>query len=184
VWAEFDHRNLSVDIPDLHGRNVVTEAIAELIARRAPGSARVRLWETDTFYAEFTPATGAYDLGRVYHFSAAHLTRGADAYGWCGSLGAHGHDFTLEVIVSAAALEPLTETAYDLGAVDRAAAPLLADLHEADLDADVPWLAGSVNTSATLTENIWRRLEMDLGDALTAVGVAATPDHEAWKRKG
>jgi 6-pyruvoyl-tetrahydropterin synthase len=191
VWAEFDHRNLSVDIPDLRGHNVVTETIAVLIAQRVPGAARVRLWETDTFYVEFTPATGAYSLGRVFHFSAAHhlfnqsLTGAANTvrYGACAERP-HGHDFVMEVVVSAAALDPLTETAFDLGQVDQAAAPLLAELHEADLDHDVAWLAGQVNTPANLAAQLWPRLEKRLGAALTAVGVAATPDEEAWKRRG
>lgn len=191
VWSEFDHCNLSVDLPDLRGRNVVTEAIAELIARRVPGAKRVRVWETDTFYAEFSPATGAYTLGRRYVFSAAHrlgdlalpLSTNTKRYGPCAPAGAHGHDFTLEVQVGAAALDPQTETAFDLGLVDRAAAGVLADLHEADLDTDVPWLAGSENTPERLVTQLWERLAGELGDALRAIGIAATADHEAWQKR-
>ena len=150
VWAEFDHRNLSIDLPDLRGRNVVTEAIAELIARRAPDAARVRVWETDTFYAEFKPTSGAYILGRRYVFSAAHQIGDSARtnrenfarFGACARAGRHGHDFSLEVQVRAPELDPLSETAFDLGLLDQAAAGVLADLHETDLDTDVAWLTG------------------------------------------
>ncbi len=190
VWSEFDHRNLSVDIPDLRGRNVVTETIAELLARRVPGTARVRVWETDTFYAEFNPTSGAYILGRRYTFSAAHnigdptRTRADNLaqYGPCAAAGPHGHDFTLEVQVGAASLDPLTETAFDLGLVDTTAAAVLADLHEANLDVNVPWLTGGSTTPEYLAEHVGARLAGELGSALSAVGVAATPDHVAWKQ--
>ena len=188
VWAEFDHRNLSVDLPDLRGRNVVTEALAELIARRVPGAARVRVWETDTFYAEFETATGAYTLGRRYTFSAAHqfgsTPARVDVYGPCAAAGRHGHDFTLAVAVTVPALDPLTETAFDLGRVDRAAAGVLADLHEADLDNGVSWLSGGPATPERLTERIGERLTAELGDVLSQVGVWAWPDHAAWLFRG
>jgi len=192
VWAEFDHHNLSVDIPALRGRNVVTEAIAALIAERVPGAERVRVRETDTFYAEFKPASGAYNLGRRFTFSAAHrvsdpgLTESENwaRHGRCAQAGVHGHDFALEVVVGAAGLDPLTETAFDLGRVDQATAAVLAPLHEADLDQDVPWLAGQISTPELLADQIGDRLAVALGGALRAVAVAAVPDHEAWHIRG
>jgi 6-pyruvoyltetrahydropterin/6-carboxytetrahydropterin synthase len=72
VWAEFDHKNLSVDIPGLAGRNVVTEAIAELLARRVPPASRVRVYETPDFFAEYHRGDNNYRLGRRYRFNAAH----------------------------------------------------------------------------------------------------------------
>ncbi len=192
VWAEFDHRNLSVDIPALRGRNVVTETIAALIAERVPGAERVRVWETDTFYAEFKPATGAYQLGRRFQFSAAHQigdprltdSENQSRYGRCAAAGLHGHDFALEVVVGTDGLDPLTETAFDLGLIDQAAAAVLAQLHEVDLDRDVPWLSGQRTTPEVLASTIYDRLARDLGGALRAVGVWAEPDHEAWSLRG
>ncbi|MCC7360375.1 MAG: 6-carboxytetrahydropterin synthase [Anaerolineales bacterium] len=188
LWAEFDHRNLSVDLPDLRGRNVVTEAIAELIARRVPGAERLRVWETDVFFAEYAPASGAYTLGRRYTFSAAHgfetPAGGAAVYGPCAAAARHGHDFTLAVAVTAPALDPLTETACDLGRVDRAAAHVLADLQEADLDGGVRWLSGGPATPERLAKRIGERLAAELGEALSQVGVWAWPDHEAWQLRG
>jgi 6-pyruvoyltetrahydropterin/6-carboxytetrahydropterin synthase len=191
VWAEFDHRNLSVDLPDLRGRNVVTEAVAELLARRVPGAERVRVWETDSFYAEFKPATGAYYLGRRFLFSAAHrlgepaasLTENATLYGPCALSGVHGHDFAVEIVVHAPALDPVTETAFDLGLVDQAAARIIGPLHETDLD-NSGAMAGQPSTPERLASWLWDRFSAELGEALWAVGVSATPDRTAWQLRG
>lgn len=98
-WEEFDHVNLSTDIPDLRGRNVVTESIAELIAHRAPEAEWVRVWELPDFFAEYHRADSSYRLGRRYTFRAA------------------GRLATLSVTVRGD-LDPRTETAYDLGQLD------------------------------------------------------------------
>jgi hypothetical protein len=99
LWDEFDHVNLSADVPDLFGRNVVTEAIAELIARRAPGARWVRVWELPDFFAEYHRADSSYRLGRRYTIRTTH------------------GPFPLEVVVRGE-LDPQTETAYDLGQLD------------------------------------------------------------------
>lgn len=96
IWDEFDHVNLSTDIPALLGRNVVTEALAELIARRAPEARWVRVWELPDFFAEYHRAEASYRLGRQYP--------------WRGGL-------KIEVTVRGE-LDPRTETAYDLGQLD------------------------------------------------------------------
>ncbi len=99
LWDEFDHVNLSSDIPDLRGRNVVTEAIAELIARRAPEAEWVRVWELPDFFAEYHRADASYRLGRRYSFRAPHR--------WA----------KVEVTVRGE-LDSRTETAYELGQLD------------------------------------------------------------------
>jgi 6-pyruvoyltetrahydropterin/6-carboxytetrahydropterin synthase len=191
IWAEFDHRNLSVDVPDLRGRNVVTEALAALIARRVPGAVRVRVWETATFFAEYAPEAGRYALGRRWQFSAAHQVFdpslgevGSHArYGPCGQPGVHGHDFLVETVVTGP-LDPLTETAFDLDQLDQAIARVRAPLHEADLDHDVPALAGQLNTAERLAAHLWAALHAELGSALAAVRLAPMPSQAAWAIQG
>jgi 6-pyruvoyltetrahydropterin/6-carboxytetrahydropterin synthase len=191
LWAEFDHRNLSVDIPDLLGRNVVTEAIAALIARRAPGAARVRVWETRDFYAEYLPALEVYRLGRRYHFSAVHQlspdTPGsAEAMGLsghCGPPGIHGHDFSVTVLVTSA-LDPRTEAAFDLGLLDRLAGSVLAPLRRANLSADLPELSARPATTLHLSTFVFEALNRELGAVLCAVGVSAWPRQMSWTFRG
>jgi 6-pyruvoyltetrahydropterin/6-carboxytetrahydropterin synthase len=189
LWAEFDHRNLSVDIPDLRGRNVVTEAIAALLAKRVPGAARARVWEMDDFFAEYAAASGAYRLGRRYRFSAAHqLGQGLDEtdsrllFGRCGRPGIHGHDFGVLILVTGQ-LDERTETAFDLGELDRVAWARLAPLQHADLSTGLPELAGAA-TPDRIASYLFDQLRRDLGPALCAVGVSALPGQWGWTAKG
>ena len=189
LWAEFDHRNLSVDIPDLRGRNVVTEAIAALLAQRVPGATRARVWETDDFFADYLPPADAYRLGRRYHFSAAHrLGQGLDEidsrllYGMCGRPGIHGHDFGVLIIVTGE-LNERTEAAFDLGRLDRLAAARLAHLQLANLSAGRPDLAGAA-TPDRIAHYLFGQLLPDLGPALCAVGISALPGQWSWTAKG
>jgi 6-pyruvoyltetrahydropterin/6-carboxytetrahydropterin synthase len=187
VWAALDHRNLSVDVPALHGRNVVTEAVAAHLADQVPGAGRVRVWETDAFYAEFWPARNDYRLGRRRQFSAAHRLYdpalspevNRQRYGRCGTPGTHGHDFNVEIVVRGK-LDPMTETAFDLGELDRAAEAVLAPLDHADLDDAVPALRSGYNTPARLAVFLWEGLAPLLGPALCQVGVAAQPGAWSW----
>lgn len=140
LWDEFDHVNLSADISDLSGRNVVTEAVAELITRRAPEAEWVRVWELPDFFAEYHRGDASYRLGRAYPFRAGNRLA------------------TLSVVVRGQ-LDPQTETAYDLGQLDR---HCLAVLQELD---DTPAV------SAALTRDLWSDLADRLGEALTTLHV-------------
>src|SRR5690606_20526169 len=112
--------NLSVDVPAMRGRNVVTEAIAALWASLVPGAQRVRVWELPDFYAEFDLPAQAYVIGRRYVFHAAHWLGHAgqppgalrDLYGRCGRGETHGHTYALEVRVRGR-WDERTETAID-----------------------------------------------------------------------
>lgn len=185
LWAEFDHRNLSTDLPDLRGRNVVTEAIAELIARRAPQAERVRVWELPDFFAEYRRA-GGYALGRRYRFNAAHrlhsarLSADANArlYGKCNRPEPHGHTYGVEAVVAAAQLDPRTETAFDLGRLDREAGAALTLLHNRYLEADVPAFRGRPSTGENIALCLAEALAGRLGEALESVTVWETPNNQ------
>lgn len=191
LWAEFDHRNLSADIPDLQGRNVVTEAIAAALARRAPGARRVRVWETPDFFADHWPGSGAYVLGRRYTLSAAHQcapdnwdeTNGRLLFAACGRPGIHGHDFGIIVTVSGA-LDPRTEAAYDLGRLDHAVEAVLAPLRHTLLNDSVPGLAPRPATTLAIAQHLLAALTPELGPALRAAGVSAAPRHWSWATRG
>lgn len=144
LWDEFDHVNLSADIPDLYGRNVVTEALAELIARRASEAEWVRVWELSDFFAEYHRVDSSYRLGRVYPFRAG------------------GRLATMKVTVRGE-LDARTETAYDLGQLDRQCLAVLQNLDYTSV------------VSATLTHALWSQLADRLGEALTGLQLWETP---------
>lgn len=186
LWAEFDHHNLSVDIPDLLGHNVVTETIAELIARRAPAARHVRVWELPTFFADYSTAQKSYALGRRYQFNAAHRLHSpllskeenAQVYGKCNRPDPHGHSYFVEVTVTAPALDPQTETAYDLGQMDATAAEILQPIHRVWLERDVPHFQTHPSTGENIAVYLWQKFSEALGAQLASVTVWETPNNQ------
>lgn len=185
VWAEFDHVNLSTDIPDLFGRNVVTEALAELIARRAPDAARVRVWETPDFYAEFRSGDPLYRLGRRYRFNAAHrlnspaLSAEANAalYGKCNRPDPHGHTYQVLVTI-AAPLDPLTEAAFDIGCLDEHAGEVLGALDQRYLDREVAAFRDTPTTGENIAAYLWTQFKERLPEELELVQLWETPNNQ------
>lgn len=186
VWAEFDHRNLSADIPELQGRNVVTETIAELIARRAPAARHVRVWELPTFFADYDVVQKSYALGRRYQFNAAHRLHSpqlskeenAHLYGKCNRPDPHGHSYFVEVTITAPTLDPLTETAYDLGQLDAVAAEILRPLHRVWLERDVPHFQTHPSTGENIAVYVWQKFREVLGLQLSSVTIWETPNNQ------
>jgi 6-pyruvoyltetrahydropterin/6-carboxytetrahydropterin synthase len=183
LWAEFDHRNLSSDIVELRGRNVVTESIAHLIANRAPEAGRVRVWETPDFFAEYNSldAQRPYGLGRRWRFRAAHSLRQAALtpeenawhYGACAEAQEpHGHTYQVEATV-AGALDPQTETVYDLGQLDQTGSDILQELDYTSLDEAV-----SPSTLEYVAVFLWQRFAGRVGPVLSAIRVSDGPQHD------
>ncbi len=185
VWEQLDHRNLSQDVPDFMGRNVVTEAVARYIAERLPQAEHVRVWETADFFAEYVPAADLYRLGRRYRFYAAHrlhsphLSEEANRrlYGKCNRPEPHGHNYRVEVLVQAR-LDALTETAYDLGCLDAETGQVLDGLNRVYLDRDVPEFSRRPSTGENIVAYLYRELGQRLGRALTEVRLWETPNNQ------
>lgn len=185
LWAEFDHKHLSVDISDFAGRNVVTEAIAELLARRVPQARSVRVWETPTFFAEYHRSGTPYRLGRRYQFNAAHRLNSAELsaeenlrlYGKCNRLEPHGHTYFVEVTL-AGELDLRTETAYDVGQLDQIAAEILGELDYTYLDRDSAAFQTQPSTGENIANYLWAGFETKLGKNLRAIRLWETPNNQ------
>jgi len=192
--SELDHKNLSVDIPDLIGHNVVTETIAELIARRAPQADRVRLWELPDFFADYVRREAAdYGLGRRYRFHAAHRLHSPvltdednhRLYGKCNRPEPHGHTYTVEVTLRSP-LDARTETAYDLGHLDRVAAEILSGLDGRYLDAEAPVFASRPSTGENIAVYLWDRFTSPraIGGKLEMVRLWETSNNQFTVTRG
>lgn len=185
LWQYFDHRNLSSDIPELAGRNVVTEAIAALIAMRSPQAARVRVWETPDFFAEYYPGDNSYRLGRRYRFHAAHRLESLELspqqnlsiFGKCNRPDPHGHTYKALVTVRGE-LDPLTETAFDLGCLDEIAAGIFGELDYTYIDQDIPAFAGMPSTGENIAAYLFERFAGRLPGALQEVRLWETPNNQ------
>jgi 6-pyruvoyltetrahydropterin/6-carboxytetrahydropterin synthase len=185
LWSEFDHKNLSVDIPDLAGRNVVTEAVAELIARRVTRAHRVRVYETADFFAEYRRADSDYRLGRRYRFNAAHRLHSLElsaegnqrVYGKCNRPEPHGHSYSVEIIIKGP-LDPRTEAAYDVGQLDETAASILAELNYTYLDTDVAAFRRQPSTGENIVSYLWEQFRARLAGAVEAMRLWETPNNQ------
>ena len=190
-WADLDHRNLSVDIPEFHGRNAVTETVAELIARRVPSAARVRVWESPELFAVYETAPARYQLGRRDRLHAAHqlydpaVSPAANRrrYGRCAAPAPHGHAYTAYVVVSGP-LDPPTETVYDLAALDAAAGPLFRSIDSRGMPHALPELADAPETTEQFAAALWRRLDGALGPALIELVLYETLDARTQVKRG
>lgn len=184
MLTDLDHRNLSRDVPQLAGRNIVTETLCHFLAQRVPQAFRVRVWETETFYAEYFPAQNNYHLGRRYHFHAAHrlnspaLTpqENRDLFGKCNRPDPHGHTYTVLLTVSSK-LDPRTETAYDLAALDAAVQPILDELDFRYLDVEIPFFSQNPSTGENIAAYLFEQLQTVLGSALNSVQVWETANN-------
>jgi 6-pyruvoyltetrahydropterin/6-carboxytetrahydropterin synthase len=185
LWKTFDHRNLSSDLPELVGRNVVTEAIAELVVSLTPQARWARVWETPDFYAEYIPNEKQYTLGRRYRFHAAHrldsphltVEQNRRIYGKCNRPDPHGHTYSALVTVKGR-LDPLTETAYDLGCLDEVAEGILGELDYTYLDAEVPFFAELPTTGENIAAYLFARFSERLAHSLEKIQLWETPNNQ------
>jgi len=101
--TELDHKNLNRDVDALRGKPMTTETLARFILRRKPSLSRVRLHESDDFFAEAWN-TGEMFLGIRESFSAAHRlhvssfsdAENAELFGKCNNPRGHGHRYVVE----------------------------------------------------------------------------------------
>lgn len=108
---------------------------------------------------------------RRVHFCAGHRLhnpawddeRNRATYGLCNNPNGHGHNYDLEVTVEGP-VDPGTGYVMDLKRLkELLGSTVLVDLDHANLNVDVPWLAGVIPTTENLAVAIWRRLEGRLG---------------------
>jgi 6-pyruvoyltetrahydropterin/6-carboxytetrahydropterin synthase len=110
-------------------------------------------------------------VSRRVHFCAGHRLHNPEfddetnrrTYGACNNPHGHGHNYVLEVTVEGE-VEPRTGYVMDLKRLKQLLGDaVLADLDHANLNVDVPWLAGVVPTTENLAVAIWDRLNSRLG---------------------
>ncbi len=190
-WAALDHLNLSQDVPELAARNAVTETVAELIARRFPAGSRVRVWESADLFAAFNVASAHYQLGRRYRFHTAHtlynssLSQAANLrrYGGCALTSPHGHAYTAYVVVEGS-LDALTDTAYNLAALDATAGALLRSFECGDWRQALPELHQAPATAEMVALAIWDRLSGLIGVPLVEFSLYETPKQRVQVKRG
>lgn len=106
------------------------------------------------------------ELGRRYHFSASHRLHNpglseqenSRLYGKCNNPYGHGHNYTLEVLVSGK-IDPATGMIANLADLDGfVASEVLEPFDHKSLNEDVAVFRGTVPTTENLCIEIFRRL--------------------------
>ena len=111
---------------------------------------------------------------RRLHFSAGHRlhnpelseAENREIYGLCNNPAGHGHNYGLEVTVRGE-VDPETGYVFDLKRLKQVVGEVvLTDVDHANLNVDVPWLAGVIPTAENIAVQIWRRLAEALPEGM------------------
>ena len=171
VVGRYDQRSLNDECPEFAARPPSLETILAHLAatlQDLPGGVRLthlRLEETPLFYGEWTPMTTT--LTRVYEFAASHRLHveslGPDEnlrlFGKCNNLNGHGHNYVLEVTVSAEP-DPVTGMSVSIDELDAAVEREVVDRYDhQNLDADVEEFRGKNTTSEVVALAVFDRLK-------------------------
>ena len=125
------------------------------------------------------------ELGRRYHFAASHRlhnpglseAENSRLYGKCNNPYGHGHNYTLEVLVSGK-IDPATGMIVNLTDLDGfVASEVLDPFDHKSLNEDVPAFRGTVPTTENLCIEIFRRLKPFLNAKLERVRVQETSNN-------
>ncbi len=189
----FDHRNLSVDVPELGGVPITTEYLARFIFNRlAPLMPvnRVRLSETPYFFAEYLGGD-RHLVGIESAFQAAHRLyslqlsdeENRKTYGKCSSLNGHGHRYRIEMTVAgimderSGVVSPLAHLQDGLG---RALAPW----EHKHLDWDTEDFTDKPSTGENILRVLWPKIESTLDHPLHRLRLWETPNNRFTLRRG
>jgi 6-pyruvoyltetrahydropterin/6-carboxytetrahydropterin synthase len=196
VWlaaavSPFENRCISVESPEMNGRQPSTENLARVVWERlepafasTPASlCEVKVAESDELWSEYRGEENVVYVTRMYDFSAAHRLHSdrlsddenRSVFGKCNHPGGHGHNYVLEVTVRAAVDEE-TGFSYPLDRLDEAVDRHVLDpMDHRNLNADVPQLQGVNPTTENVAIVIWEALRPEIGEALYRVRVQETP---------
>ncbi|MBI1757107.1 MAG: 6-carboxytetrahydropterin synthase [Fimbriimonas ginsengisoli] len=174
VVDRFDGKSLNDEISELAGVVPCVENLLRFVWKRlsAPGAlpatarlAALRLQETPEFYGEMT--MDAITLTRVYEFAASHRLHAPglsekenlELYGKCNNPAGHGHNYLLEVTVSAKT-DPRTGMSVDLNELDQSVSEQVVERYDhRNLSEDLPEFAGKPATSEVVAMEIFERLK-------------------------
>ncbi|MEZ5360659.1 MAG: 6-carboxytetrahydropterin synthase [Candidatus Zixiibacteriota bacterium] len=145
IVAEFDHRNITTDIPEFKSIPNTTECLARYFYDRLSETlpvTRVKLHENPWFYCEYTGNNHAV-MGIETNFNAAHRlhspklsdSENCDIYGKCNNPAGHGHRYRVEAAFDGQ-IDRKTGMLYPLDIIVKSMSDILKDWNYKHLDAD------------------------------------------------
>jgi 6-pyruvoyltetrahydropterin/6-carboxytetrahydropterin synthase len=135
-------------------------------------------------------STPIVSVSRRETFNAAHQLCNPDLspeenarlFGKCANL--HGHNYTLEVVVTGT-VDPRSGYVQDLKTLsDLMKREIIQDVDHRNLNTDVAWLSGQIPSAEVLASAFWDRLELQLPEgALQSVRLWETDKNWAECRR-
>lgn len=189
---ELDHRFLNEDVPDLEGRPITTESLAEYIRQRAAASLpvhRVRLHERSDFFAEAWTGAGIF-LGMQMPFSAAHRLhvrdfsdeKNAELFGKCDNPQGHGHRYITEATVGGR-YDNRTGTVFDLIRLREALLESLRSWQNRHLDKETEDFCETPSTGENIVRALWPKIDKPLTHQLVRLRLWETPNNRFTLRR-
>lgn len=194
----FDHKHLNLDTPWFKEQAPTTDRLArtlgELFQKAFPKVrlSRVRLYENEGLFSDFSPTAAVPSPGRemilstrTYRFSAAHrlhTPKLSDAenlriYGKCNNPNSHGHNYVLDVTLKGAAGEK-PEQIENLDRFDGIIRKEVSDRYDHYyLDRDFEEFNSSPSTAENILVIIWNRLSPLLSGRLHKLKLVETRDN-------
>ncbi len=189
---QFDHRNLSLDLPHLRSMPMTTEMLTRYfylqLKERLPVK-RVRLFENEHFFAECQGEDKVL-MGIGSDFHAAHrlhspllsVSDNLDTYGKCNNPNGHGHLYRVECTMSGD-IDNRSGTLYNLGDFNRALESVLDQWNYRHLDMDTDDFNDKTTTGENIISVLWSKLSGSLGDNLYRLRLWETPNNRFTLRR-
>lgn len=192
MFMLLDHRNLTMDVPELDGLPLTTESLGnfiyERLANRIPVT-RIRLWENPYFYTE-CDQSGMFVMGVRSDFRAAHRLHAPllsdeenrQIYGKCNNPAGHGHRYVVEAAIDGP-LDELSGTLFPLEDLAAGMQKVLALWDYKHLQTDTEEFQEHPSTGENIAILLWPKVEDALGRSLYRLRLWETPNNRFTLRR-
>ncbi len=189
---QFDHFNISTDIPEFqtvpNTTEMITRYIYDYLKDKLP-VVRVRLWENPCFYCDFS-GTGKTVIGIVLSFNAAHRLHSPhlnentnkSIYGKCNNPAGHGHRYIVETSFDGET-DSKTGMLYPLNKVLNQSKAVLADWDYKHLDADTNEFTECPSTGENIIQALWSKFVQRVNFPLYRLRLWETPNNRFTLRR-
>jgi 6-pyruvoyltetrahydropterin/6-carboxytetrahydropterin synthase len=191
--AEFDHRNLNVEVAGLRSLPITTEVIAKYIFDRASQTVplhRVRLHERDDFFAEYS-SSGQHLLAMQEPFSAAHRLHARSrsdeenftTFGKCNNPRGHGHMYIAEATIGGA-LDERSGTLCNFVDFQNGMREALAGWQNRHLDLETEEFRERPSSGENIVQVLWEKMNPLLWNRMERLRLWETWNNRFTLRKG
>lgn len=171
IFELFDHKNISVDLPEFQSRPTTTETLAKFIFEKLSGElplVRIKLYENDNFLIEYNrqdemtmTVRDIFHAAHRLHSEQLDQSKNIEIFDVCNNLRGHGHNYTLETTISGI-YDPHSGTLYDLGELINKVRATLDEYDYKHLNLDTDDFKDLVPTGENIINILWQKLSTKL----------------------